>query len=154
MVTAAKFLICGSYYWSMLKNLLSILLILMLLGCKPVSVQEPEEVSEAPLYPSYASQEVVARGTLDTASTQGKVCIVKEQENYKLVVKDLQSKLTPDLRFYLVTATGEKIDVHKFEEEPVGDFEFDLSITDASDIVAVELYCVFCEASFGRAELE
>ena len=62
-------------------------------------------------------------------------------------------RLTPDLRLYLLT-DKERIEIHKFSEEPVGDFVFDLPSIDVEAVNAVDLYCVFCERSFGVAQLE
>ena len=122
-------------------NLLLLVMLLFLSGCAleaPPLVEEPEP-------------QIIATGMFDGPDVQGSATLLLEQDNYTLVIKDLRSQLTPDLRLYLVTATGERVEVHKFEEEPVGDFVFD--VPDITDVVAVDLYCVFCARSFGQAQL-
>jgi len=127
-------------------KLLIIFGLILIVGCTPVqeisSVQETVEES---------SPKIVATGTF--TDVQGSVAIVLDKGKYKLSIENLNSQLTPDLRLYLITTAGEKIEVHKFEQEPIGNFEFDLAITDISNIAAVELYCVYCDASFGQAIL-
>ena len=126
----------------MMKNYLWLLVVMLVLsGCVP----------EAPLVVEEPEPQVIATGIFDSPDVQGSATLLLEQDTYTLVIKDLRSQLTPDLRLYLVTDAGERIEVHKFEEEPIGDFSFE--VADVSGVVAVDLYCVFCARSFGQAQL-
>ena len=131
----------------MLKNLW--IIFIFLVGCTTqIAIEKPQQKPTPEPTP-----QLIATGIFNTPSVKGSVSLVLEKDRYKLLLNDLRAKLTPDLRLYLVTTTNEKIEVHKFEEEPVGDFTFELPITDISTIAAVDLYCVYCELSFGKATL-
>ena len=140
---------------------------LAIMGCTAVQEQPVVEIphpsdvpSKVPVVetqpqPDMPTEKVpVKAGIFDTKAAQGLVHIIQEANAYKLVVENLQAKLTPDLRLYIITKAGERIEVHKFAEEPIGNFEFNLQIKDTDDIAAVDLYCVYCKASFGVAELK
>ena len=124
-----------------------IVIILLIVGCTAIQ-EEPVPVVETP-----PEKVIISTGNFYKPSAQGTVSIILENDSYKLSISNLQSRLTPDLRLFLITAAGERIDIYKFEEEPIGDFKFDLPM-DLTNIVAVDLYCVYCEASFGEAKLE
>lgn len=148
-------------------SLILICIALALMGCAAVQEQpvaeipsQPDAPTKAPVVETPPQQDMpadkvpVKAGIFDTPSVQGSLYIIQEADAYKLIVENLQAKLTPDLRLYLIKKGGERIEVHKFAEEPIGNFEFYLQTKDPKNIAAVDLYCVYCKASFGVAELK
>ena len=144
-----------------LSFLLFLLTLFTIIGCaddteKQEIVPEPEPVSELePIsepVPTVPQTRTVYTGTFSGGSASGSVRLVEDGDAATLSLEDVSARLTPDLRLYLIGE--ETIDIHTFEEKPEGDLSFDVTGVDISKIEAVEIYCVYCEAAFGKAYLE
>ena len=129
-----------------------ILLGLFLIGCQSVEQTPSDLPTEKPTV--VPIKKTLYTGSFKTESATGIVEIIQEGENYTLNLKNMNAMLTPDLRLYLIKENNDRIDLHKFEEKPVGEFTFTLSENDVQNLKAIDLYCVFCEKSFGIAHLQ